>query len=153
MVCVHGPRMIVIPLRTKRGSNRFDLTARGREAFLNARRCCGPPRAGDLILRAEVDLTNGTSLRRAWLSMSCGIAGKEAIWDSSNAGDLRLSTFRSSLTPTRGAPNSIHVSLNVNPLRIVGQLLVFDAVQQDCRTSASPSSAGECRKKAANFRQ
>ncbi len=42
-------------------------------------------------------------------------------------GDLRLSTFRSSLACPRGAPSSIHASLNVNP-----------GISRDCIDGSSP---------------
>lgn len=45
----------------------------------------GPECISDFGLRAEVDETNGTSLRKARLSMSCGIAEKQAFLGSSTS--------------------------------------------------------------------
>ena len=64
-----------VPVRFGRG--RLDsLGNKGLAAYLIA---------GDFRLRASVDPTNGTSLRRALLSMSCAIAGKQALLESSNS--------------------------------------------------------------------
>jgi hypothetical protein len=64
-----------VPVRFGRG--RLDsLGNKGLAAYLIA---------GHSGLGAHVDQTNGTSLRAAVSSMSCGITGKQAVFQSSNS--------------------------------------------------------------------
>lgn len=48
-------RLTAAQLQTTCESSRVHLFAMSRGATLNLLRCCGPQRAGDLVLRAEVE--------------------------------------------------------------------------------------------------